>query len=69
MRKFRWKIPDNGRKGKKGGMGMRKNLRSHMELATQPGRRAFTRIDRAAISLHKARVKPREGKKKSAYAS
>jgi hypothetical protein len=29
-----------------------------MELCTQPGNRAFTRIDLAAISLHRARVKP-----------
>lgn len=31
----------------------------HMELLTQPGSRAFTRIDRDAISRHKARVKPK----------
>lgn len=28
----------------------RQDLQSHMGLCTQPGRRAFTRIERAAIS-------------------
>lgn len=35
------------------------DLLCHISLSTQPGSSAFTRIDRVAISRHKARVKPR----------